>query len=334
MNNFNCSSCVLNTYMFGRPSLASIKEQICGLIDTNLPILILGSSGTGKSMLAKQIFQSNCNSKYKKNLVSYNCAGRNPDIMYRELVGTMPGSFTGAISKEVPGLIDQAEEGTLFLDEIGCSGLDFQAAILTLIEDNTFRRIGGLQEKNVNLRIISATNSQLKDHIQKEKFREDLYYRLSACTLTLPDFNDCVEEEKINLIYLLTLQLIKKEEIKVIGEIFEPEALQKIISYSWDGNIRELYNFLKITVLKIKSRNKNINFYIKKCDIQLDYKEEKNKVSYSDVEVFKHLPEDWSLDVLEQHYIQYIMSKFTGNKSQVAKLLGVSRDTLYRKLLL
>lgn len=211
---------------------------------TNSTVLIQGESGTGKGVLAKYIHQTS-NRKNKK-FITINCAALPTELIESELFGYEKGSFTGAINSGKEGLFKIAHNGTIFLDEISEIDISVQAKLLQVIQDKTFRPVGSNQTEQVDVRIIAATNQNLKKLVKEKKFREDLYYRLSVIELNLPTLRERAEDI-VPLIYLFLNKFNKKYGTdKVISE----QSIQYLKNYSWPGNIRQLENVIeRLTIM-------------------------------------------------------------------------------------
>jgi DNA-binding NtrC family response regulator len=210
---------------------------------TDGTLLMTGETGTGKSFLSGSVhFNSH---RRTKAFVKVNCANIPETLLESELFGHEKGAFTGADKMRI-GRFEQAHGGTLFLDEIGEMSLPLQAKMLRVLEDKAFERVGGNQTIHSNVRIIAATNRKLKDLIEKGQFREDLYYRISVLTVYLPPLRerrDCIEPLAIDLLSRLSRSLGKK----IQG--FKPSAMERLASYSWPGNIRQLSNTIERAVI-------------------------------------------------------------------------------------
>lgn len=214
--------------------------QICKLsAKSQMPILIQGQSGTGKTMLAKYIHENSL--RKKEPFLSINCASIPKDLLESELFGYLPHSFTGANDKGKIGLIEVANKGTLFLDEIGEMPLSLQAKILTFVETKRFLPIGAIQEKTVDVRIVSATNRPLPEMIRERLFREDLFWRLNHIPVTMPNLSDR-QEDILPLANYFLNQNNKKNNTNLYIDL---QAQNFLYAYTWPGNIRELKNMLE-----------------------------------------------------------------------------------------
>ena len=220
-----------------------VIEEMLGKISqvagTDISVLITGSSGSGKEMVAKAIHK---NSKRKfQDLITVNCAAIPQGIIESELFGHKKGSFTGA-SENRKGYFESADKGTIFLDEIGELPLETQAKLLRVIEQGEFLRVGDTNLKKVDVRIVAATNRNLKEEVSKNNFRQDLYFRLKTVNIKVPDLKDHIDDLE-QLVNRFALEFTARNDIPYKG--FSKEALSAMKSYSWPGNIRELKNIVE-----------------------------------------------------------------------------------------
>ncbi|RMF75981.1 MAG: AAA family ATPase [Acidobacteria bacterium] len=199
-------------------------------------VLILGESGTGKELIARALHV--LSPRARGPFVAINCAAIPETLLENELFGHEKGAYTGANAKAI-GKVEAADKGTLFLDEIGEMPLPLQAKILRLLQDKTYDRIGGTKTRRADIRIIAATNRDLKEQVAARRFREDLYYRLSVVPITLPALRERPEDIP------LLAQVVLERQAEALGRPglrFSPEALERIVAYRWPGNVRELEN--------------------------------------------------------------------------------------------
>jgi two-component system response regulator HydG len=214
----------------GSPKIGEIKKLITCYSKADHPVLILGESGTGKNLASNLIHEKSNRSKSPYSTI--NIAAVPESLAESELFGTIEGAYTGAVSR--PGFFEQAEGGTLFLDEIGEIPLSLQAKLLRAIETGQIRRLGAQKEKKVHLRLILATNRNLREQVEQKLFREDLFYRISVLVLEMPSLRAIKDD-----IPLITHSLIDSGTHRIT-----PAAMDKILSYRWPGNVRELKNCL------------------------------------------------------------------------------------------
>ena len=277
-------------------------------------VLILGETGTGKGMVAKAIHE--LSSRRDGQFVDINCAGLSGELLESELFGHEKGAFTDAKTFK-RGLLEVAKGGSLFLDEVGELSLPVQAKLLKIIEEKQFRRLGGTTNLEADVRILTATNSELEQAVKKGTFRKDLYYRLNVMPVMLPPLRER-NEDILPLAHSFIHEFKKLFKKSIAG--FSPPAESMLLSYSWPGNIRELRNVVERATLL--------------CDQEI-------------IQGF-HLPENLkglrsfqeygtnngftNLDDIEKKHIEMILFQCGNNHSQAAKLLGIHRSTLIRKI--
>lgn len=272
---------------------------------TEITTLLLGESGTGKEVFARAIHRQS--PRNKKPFVAINCASIPENLLESELFGYEKGAFTGA-NKTTLGKIECANGGTLLLDEIGDMPLSLQAKMLRFLQERVIERVGGRQELEVDVRVICATHRNLADMVAQQSFREDLYYRISEITLTIPPLR-----ERGHDIAVIAKALLHKfnQEFNTQVQGFSDNALQAMLAYHWPGNIRELQNKLKSAVILADSK------YISADDLGL---------------ASQHIKTDTLRKVRELAETQAIRHAYTlanGNLSKTADSLGITRPTLY-----
>jgi DNA-binding NtrC family response regulator len=224
-------------------SILDLYAVLDRVADTPTTVLITGESGTGKELVARALHESS--SRRDKSFIKVNCAAIPKDLMESELFGYERGAFTGAVGSK-PGRFELASTGTLFLDEIGSIPVEMQVKLLRALQESEFERVGGVRTIRVDVRLIAATNSDLKKEIAQGSFREDLYYRLNVVPIRLPSLR-----ERATDIPLLVMHFIRKFNARLKKDIdgVEPPALARLTSYPWPGNIRELENVIERAVL-------------------------------------------------------------------------------------
>ncbi|HYJ10405.1 MAG TPA: sigma-54 dependent transcriptional regulator, partial [Polyangiaceae bacterium] len=225
------------------PSILDLYAVLDRVADTPTTVLITGESGTGKELVARALHESS--SRRDKSFIKVNCAAIPKDLMESELFGYERGAFTGAVGSK-PGRFELASGGTLFLDEIGSIPVEMQVKLLRALQESEFERVGGVRTIRVDVRLIAATNSDLKKEIAQGGFREDLYYRLNVVPIRLPSLR-----ERASDIPLLVSHFMRKFNARLKKEVTgaEASALQRLIGYPWPGNIRELENVIERAVL-------------------------------------------------------------------------------------
>ncbi|MBB6235615.1 DNA-binding NtrC family response regulator [Pedobacter sp. AK013] len=275
---------------------------------TDTTVLLLGETGTGKEVFAQSIHYES--PRAAKPFVALNCSGFSPDLLESELFGYKAGAFTGA-NKDKKGLLEEANGGTLLLDEIGEMNLDLQAKLLRVLESQTFIKVGDTQTQQVNVRILAATNKDLKADALSGKFRSDLYYRLSVFTITLPP----LRERKADIPALAKYYL--KEFANKVNRS-TPKIDDKILSilsgHNWKGNIRELKNVIERLVILADGD------VLSATALPPEFFE------------FTPIENDYNLQQIEKQHIQKVLIHTKGNKTETSRLLGIGLTTLYRKI--
>jgi DNA-binding NtrC family response regulator len=275
---------------------------------TDTTILLLGETGTGKEIFANTIHYNSRRSAHA--FVAINCSAFAKDLLESELFGHKAGAFTNAI-KDKKGLIELADEGTLFLDEIGEMNIELQAKLLRVIEQGEFIKLGDERTTNVNVRIIAATNKDLKKAIADGCFREDLFYRLNVFSIHLPALRERKEDIPVLAEHFLNITAAKENKQQLP---LSSDAIKLLKNYTWKGNIRELRNVM-----------------------------ERAAILADDIILPEHLPYEiqnqvesasnsLSLTNIEKNHIQKVLQHTNGNKTKAAEYLGIGLTTLYRKL--
>ncbi len=278
-------------------------------------ILIEGESGTGKELFAQSIH--NASNRFNGPFVAVNCSSLPRDLVESELFGYEKGAFTGALKEGNPGKFELANHGTIFLDEIGEMPLEFQAKLLRIVQMHRVRRLGANYEKELDIRIIVATNRNLRLEIEKKRFRQDLYFRFNVLKLDIPPLRDrpndiCYCAEK----FLNHFNERYPDQKKYMSS----EFLQKLVEYNWPGNIRELQNYIERAFYLCNGQIITADDFI--CD---------NENNMSGSLINSHYGET-SLDELECKNIKNILEKTNGNVELAAKSLEISRASLYRRI--
>ncbi|VAX41471.1 two-component signal transduction [hydrothermal vent metagenome] len=298
------------------PAICALRDTIVRLASTDLPVLILGESGTGKEVVAQSLHYQGA--RADNPFVAINCAALTETLLESELFGHEKGSFTDAHDTR-PGKFELAEGGTLFLDEIGDMSLGGQAKLLRVLEQKVITRVGGSQTIPTNVRIVAATNAKLVENVREKKFREDLYFRLNVVTQNLPPLRERPED-----ILLLAEHFLKQFCIQARRKMLpiSAEARRRLQAHAWPGNIRELRNLME----------------------RIAFLAQGDKVEAEDL-AFILSPEtnpdgDGPLDCglgeatkqFQQGYIRKCVKRVRGNMSEAARLLGLHRSNLYRKM--
>lgn len=300
--------------LIGRSShIVNIRKQVAIAAPTHSWILITGENGTGKELVARQVHLQSL--RKEKPFIEVNCAAIPEELIESELFGHEKGSFTGAHSSK-QGKFELADEGTLFLDEIGDMSLKTQAKILRVLQEQKFERVGGVTSLQVDVRVIGATNKDLKAEIQKGKFREDLYYRLNVIPIHVSSLRD--RSEDIPDLVQCFLEEVAKEIGKKIKSI-TPRAIKLLQAYQWPGNVRELRNVIERLIIMTPGD------IIEEEDISISIREmSQNEGLLND---FRKARQQF-----EKEYILEKLRENRGNVSKTAKLIGVERSNLHRKM--
>ena len=283
-------------------------------------ILIQGESGTGKELVARAIHEASEGGKARPFL-EINCAALPETLLESELFGHEKGSFTDAKTRK-KGLFELAEGGTIFLDEIGEMGVTLQSRLLRVLENKTFRRVGGVKDLRVNTRIISATNRDLKVSIKDGLFRNDLYYRLQVIPINLPALRD--RKEDIQLLTNHFISIFNKEFKKNIKKAGK-DVLKILKGYSWPGNVRELKNVIERAIL-LDAEDEFLPEHIP-AEISGACFEDGERNGVEELADIGPM----SIREMEKILIMKTLDETGGNKSQAARILGISRQTLREK---
>ena len=286
--------------------------QVCRTVEkvapTDATVMVLGESGTGKELLAKSLH--GLSNRHDQRFVAINCAAIPENLLESELFGYEKGAFTGA-ARQTPGKIETASGGTLFLDEVGDMPAPLQAKLLRFLQERVVERVGGRTEIPVDVRVICATHKDLHELIRSSDFREDLYYRISEVTVSIPSLKD--REGDALLLARVFLERISKQQGKK-GCRFSKDALAAIENYSWPGNVRELENRVKRAVIMAEHK----------------------QITASDLELGGNSPEELATfnlreirDRSDRQAIMRALNHVGGKVSQAAELLGISRPTMY-----
>lgn len=296
-------------------------------------VLILGESGTGKEVLAKYIHFC---SKRKGPFIAVNCAAIPEDLLEAELFGFEKGAFTGAV-KSKPGKFELAEGGTIFLDEIGDLSLKLQAKLLRVLQERQVERLGSEKPVKIDVRILAATNKDLKKEVQEGRFREDLYFRLNVIPLKLPPLRE--RKEDIPLLAEFFIKKICARE-GIPEKKLHPDTIKMLTEYTWPGNIRELENFIERIVIlcdseEISPEDLNLgplqeNFLAKKESYQKELLISQGIHLPHLTETGINLPQ--ILKDVEVFYLKKALELTGGVKSKAARLLGLNRTTFLEKL--
>ncbi len=295
--------------------MQAVYRKIKEVAATDVPVLIIGESGTGKELVAAAIHEMS-NRKIGP-FVAVNTGAIARDLVASELFGHLKGAFTGAIGDK-KGRFEEANNGTLFLDEIGTMSMAVQISLLRVLETHVIERVGSGRPISVDVRIIAASNEALENLIEKNLFRQDLYYRLNVFSISVPP----LRERKPDIIYLVNYyrEMFNKELNKDVRS-FTPEAIQALKAYDWPGNVRELRNVMLRTILSSGAAQtidlKNLPSVVLKPGLK------GRQISFRP---------GTSLLEVEKTMILQTLKAVNGNKVKAANILGISRRSLYNKL--
>jgi DNA-binding NtrC family response regulator len=289
------------------PRMQQVIEAIKVVATSNATVLITGETGTGKELVARAIHSQS--PRHSKPFVAISCAALPESLLESELFGHEKGSFTGAYAQK-KGKFEFAHRGTLFLDEIGEMSANIQVHLLRVLEEKEFSRVGGNEPTKVDVRVISATNREIKEAVAKGQFREDLYYRLNVVNIELPPLRE--RREDIPLLAQLFLKKFALENNKEISG-FSTEATDFLLRYDWPGNVRELENAIERAIILAQ-----------KPVIGIDDLPQQTLVARS-------ITLERNLRQVEKNHIMNVLAQTRGNYTEAAKALGISRMTLYNK---
>ena len=294
--------------------VAALMETINQVAPSKATVLITGESGTGKELVADAI--ESLSNRHGKPFIKVHCASLSSTLLEYELFGHEKGAFTGATSQK-KGRFELADGGTLFLDEIGEIDAQTQVKLLRVLQEREFERVGGEKTISVDVRVIAATNRDLKEEVRKGNFREDLYFRLAVVEIGVPPLRE--RKEDIDLLSLSFVKEVAKENGRDIDGI-SPHARKALFSYSWPGNIRELKNCMESAV--VMAKGKTIEYDDLPSHIRGESEKEKS--------ISLDLP--ITMEDAEKAIILETISFAGGNKTKAAEILGIGRKTLHRKL--
>ena len=304
-----------NTFSFdnivGKSSaLSDVISQARKVAATDVSVLINGETGTGKEVFARAIHSES--QRRSEAFLALNCSAFSRELLESELFGYKAGAFTGAV-KDKRGLLEEANHGTIFLDEIGEMALELQSKLLRVLETGEFVKVGDTKTTHVDVRILSATNRNLKEEIASGRFREDLYFRLSAFRIMLPPLRQRKED-----ILLLARQFIERyaKQIGRPAPVLSSEAKSLFLSYPWPGNVREMMNAVEHALIVCDGE-------ITRHDLPIDMLS--GDTSTADDDAF-------DLKSVERNHIIKVLHHTHGNKTETARLLKIGLTTLYRKI--
>ena len=299
--------------LLGRSAaMRRIADLILDISGSDSHVLVQGESGTGKEVVARAIHEES--PRNNGPFVVINCAAYSETLLHSELFGHEKGAFTGAIRRK-PGRFEQADGGTIFLDEIGEISLPTQVILLRVIQDHQFERVGGEETLRTNARVIAATNRDLKKAMTQQIFREDLYWRLNVISINMPPLRERKED-----IPQLVANFVERYNQRLDKNVkgFSNEAMDVIFRHHWPGNVRELENVVERSVLLAKED------LIRPDLLTPELRTEESATSSAD--------QSTSLGRLERDHVRSVLERCAWNKYKAAKLMGISRSTLYSKM--
>jgi DNA-binding NtrC family response regulator len=289
------------------PAMQRVVQLIEKVAPTDATVLVCGESGTGKELVARALHHNS--TRRGRPLVTVNCAALQETLLESELFGHEKGSFTGA-QQAKPGLIEVAEGGTLFIDEVAEMSQALQVKLLRVLEDGHYRHVGGTTERHADVRVLAATNKPLEEEQKAGRFREDLFYRLNVVSIDLPPLRERHQDIPALIEHFLTTRQLGKVRCKV-----DPKAMEALLKYSWPGNIRELANVLERAQILAEGHL-----------ITLDDLPET-------IHVAPAIPTEigpLNLNEVERRTVRAAFEQAKGNKTQAAKMLGITRRAVYR----
>lgn len=306
---------LLRSNIIGKsPALMNVLNMVGRIAKTNASVLITGESGTGKELIAEAIHMNS--PRAKKNFVKVNLGGISQSLFESEMFGHKKGAFTDATADRT-GRFEMADKGTIFLDEIGDLDPSCQVKLLRVLQDQTFEVLGDSRPRKTDIRVVSATNADLRKMVSEHSFREDLFYRINLITIHLPALRERKEDIPLLVRYFADKQM-KQNGLPPVE--FSPDAMQFLMRLPYPGNIRELKNLVERTILM------NMKPVLEAADFEAQYQ----RIDSSS-EASANL-NGLTLEEIERRTILHTLQLHNGNLSQVAIALGISRAALYRRL--
>ncbi len=309
-----------NEIVFGESKSANdILRQINLVAPTDMTVIITGETGTGKEYVARAIHQKS--KRKKKPIIAVDCGALPENLAGSELFGHTKGAFTGAVSNK-KGSFEAADKGTLFLDEIGNLTYENQMKLLRVLQEKHVQKIGSNKGVDIDVRVIAATNESLKDAVKDGSFREDLYHRINEFRIHLPP----LRERREDILFYMNIFLKKaNEDLNKSVTGFRPEVVESMIRYEWHGNLRELRNVIKRSVLMAKTKEIKLDCLPEEITGMMTHHSiSTNKTATTDL---KSIAEE-----AERNAIIDVLEKTNHNKTKAAKMLNIDRKTLYNKM--
>lgn len=306
------------------PLMQDLLAKIKLVAKTKATLLITGENGTGKEVLA-QLFHY-YSARHKKPMVTINCGAIPSELVESELFGHEKGAFTGAHARK-EGCFELANKGTLFLDEIGEMPIEIQVKLLRAVELGSFRRVGGKEEIQVDVSLISATNKVLIDQVKSGCFREDLFYRINVIELYVPP----LRHRKEDIPLLVDFYMNHFTDIYNMDKVeFNDECMALFMAYDWPGNVRELKNVVERSV--VLSQGNKVDKSMIPANISKSEKKYPSTYSGGNFKNMIQIPIGLSLEEVERRVIEQTLNSVDNNKTEAAKILGFARKTLHNKL--
>ncbi|MBV8708317.1 MAG: sigma-54-dependent Fis family transcriptional regulator, partial [Acidobacteriaceae bacterium] len=299
------------------PAMREIFHTVERVAPTRATVLLAGESGVGKDMIARAIHQHS--PRKNKPFVKINCTALPENLMESELFGYEKGAFTGATASK-PGKFEQADGGTVMLDEIGDVPGNIQVKLLRILQERQFERLGSNVTRNVDVRVVAATNVDLRAALEQGRFREDLYYRLNVVPINVPPLRDRKED-----IPFLAMHFVAKlaPDLGSVAKQLSPAAVDRLLDHSWPGNVRELENTIERSLVLASHE------VLQPSDVRI---EAPRHASLAASQQAPLLPEGETLEHWEQMMIREALRRANGNKSQAARMLGLTRNALRYRL--
>ncbi len=321
--NFDPWHATLDNILSADPPMVRCLDLARIAAQTDLPILILGESGTGKTLLARAIHNSS--RRAKEPFVSFNAAALSDTLLDSQLFGHDKGAFTGA-QRAIKGKFELADNGTVFIDEIADMSLAAQAKILRAVEYGEFERLGSEKLQRADVRLISATHWPLIQFAASERFRKDLFYRLSGITLTIPPLRE--RRRDLPMLIAADIALASRRQRKEIKGLDE-SASSRLLNYSWPGNLRELSSVVHTAVALTPGEIIRADAILLNESSSASVPSQPETLAPSSI---RQEEDNHALKTVERMHIRSVLDRLGGNKRQAAKALGISRSTLDRKL--
>ena len=302
---------VLNPFLGESAPIKRLAETAAKIAKSHSPVLIQGDTGAGKGVLANWLHENG--PRADEAFVDLNCAGLNKEFLESELFGYEKGAFTGAVAAKA-GLLEVGHRGTMFLDEIGDVDPNVQPKLLKVVEEKRFRRMGDVRDRFVDVRLIAATHQDLRQLIESKVFRSDLYFRISTVPIAIPSLRE--RPEDIPAIAHNLMQRIATDMGRHNADL-SPRAVQRLSSYYWPGNIREMRNVLERALL-LTDRST-----LDAADFLFDATAQNRPAGYDP---------NWTMEEMERSHIERAYADEGRNVEKTAKRLGIAKSTLYQKL--